>query len=388
MVVVLYDTPASRQAHYPLSLTHAIAHLRTGIFTPAQWVEAVLSLKVYALSEPWLGEPIPDSDSYLCLDAGWIFSAGFLQQAVQAPAATAYLSEGNLAAYVSAKKPQYNQFPLFFNATVNDTTGLRLVDHAFRWVQESSRLITEQLAYCTSKTNSFGQASLQEIMPGVWAAAGAVVKPGFFNTEDGPVFIGKNALVMEGVMLRGPVAILEGAVVKMGATLYPGTVVGTYATIGGEVKNSILGDFSNKAHHGYLGDSMVGNWCNLGAGTSNSNVKNNGSMVKAWNEKYRNYSEIGQKAGMLMGSFTRTAIHTAINSGTVVGCCCSLHSSEGATPFISGHIPSFAWGCTGSKYELNKAFEDALTWMAMKKRQADERLFTTFQQIYKETVQV
>lgn len=386
MVVVLYDTPASRQVHYPFSLTHPLANLRTGLFTPRQWVAKVLEQQVYALSEPWLGEVIPDSDEYLCLDARWIFSAAFLQQIATAPNGTAYLNEGNLIGFVTNKKPQYNQFPLFFSNTIDCNAGILLVDHAFKWVQESSRLIKEQLAFWVNKSNASANPELKEISPGVWAEAGAVVKQGFFNTEEGPIFIGKSALVMEGTMLRGPIAVLEGAVVKMGATLYPGTVVGTFATIGGEVKNSILGDFSNKAHHGYLGDSMVGNWCNLGAGTTNSNVKNNGSKVKAWSERSRQYTEVGQKAGMLMGSYTRTSINTAINSGTVIGSCCSLHSTGEVAPFVNGHVPPFTWGNAACKYDLHKAFADAKTWMAMKKRQADDGLFPIFQHIYNQTV--
>lgn len=386
MVVVLYDTPASRQAHYPFSLTHAVAHLRTGIFNTAQWVEAVLAHRVYVISEPWLSEHLPDSDTYLCLDAGFIFTTDFLYRIAAAPVGTAYLTEGNLAGYVSAKKPVYNQFPLFFNTTLDGISGVQLVEHAFNWVQQSTKWIQEQLAFCITNAKGPANAGLEELMPGVWAEAGAVVKPGFFNTEEGPIFIGKNALVMEGVMLRGPVAILEGAVVKMGTTLYPGTVVGTYATIGGEVKNSLLGDFSNKAHHGYLGDSMVGNWCNLGAGTTNSNVKNNGGKVKTWSEKHRRLFETGQKAGMLMGSYTRTSINTAINSGTVIGCCCSVHSHGESTPYISGHVTPFSFGNTSVRYDLHKAFADTQTWMAMKKRQADEQLFTIFQQIYRETL--
>jgi UDP-N-acetylglucosamine diphosphorylase/glucosamine-1-phosphate N-acetyltransferase len=287
--------------------------------------------------------------------------------------------------YVSAKKPEYNQFPLFFNTTINDISGVQRVEHAFNWVQHSSKWIKEQLAFCITNGKGPANESLEELMPGVWAEAGATVKSAFFNTDEGPIFIGKNALVMEGAMLRGPVAILEGAVVKMGATLYPGTVVGTYATIGGEVKNSLLGDFSNKAHHGYLGDSMVGNWCNLGAGTTNSNVKNNGGKVKMWNEKQHQFTEIGQKAGMLLGSYTRTSINTAINSGTVIGCCCSVHSHAASTPYISGHVPSFSFGNASTKYDLHKAFADIKTWMAMKNKQADEQLFSIFQQIYPET---
>ena len=386
MVVILYDTPAARLVHYPFSLTHPIADLRTGLFTQRQWVNEVLEIKVFTLSEAYLNELIDDAEKYLCLDAGWIMQAAFLQEIALAPVGTAYLHNGNLVGYVSAKKPLYNQFPLFFEKTIPCNSGVIQVENAFRWIFESSALIGYQLDFLIRKANAQPGLNLKEIEPGLWVENGATIKPGFYNTEEGPVFIGKNALIMEGVMLRGPVAILEGAVVKMGTTIYGGTVIGRYCTAGGEIKNSLLGDFSNKAHHGYLGDSMVGNWCNLGAGTTNSNVKNNGGKVKAWSEKYRQYAEIGQKAGMLMGSYTRTSINTSVNSGTVIGCCCSLHSTGEGAPFVKGHIAPFAWGSTACKYDLNKAFTDTKTWMGMKKRQADEGLFTIFQHIYNQTV--
>lgn len=180
------------------------------------------------------------------------------------------------------------------------------------------------------------------------------------NASQGPVYIGKGADIMEGTMIRGPVAICEGAVVKMGTRLYSGTTIGPYCMAGGEIKNSILMGYSNKAHDGYLGDSIIGEWCNLGAGTSNSNLKNSAGEIKAWDNKTKQYRAVGSKAGLLMGDFSRCAINTSFNTGTVAGICCNIFA-PGLQP---KYIPDFSWG--NERYELGKLYKDIDNWKKLK----------------------
>jgi UDP-N-acetylglucosamine diphosphorylase/glucosamine-1-phosphate N-acetyltransferase len=187
------------------------------------------------------------------------------------------------------------------------------------------------------------------------------------NAAEGPVYIGKDALVMDGAILRGPVAVCEGAVVKMGAMVYGATTIGPYSVVGGEVKNSILLGYSNKAHEGYLGDAVLGEWCNLGAGTSCSNLKNSAREVKVWNEPLRTWEPAGTKCGLLMGDFSRSAIHTAFNTGTITGICCNIFGDGSLTPKF---IPSFSWGTdSGIRYDIGKALEDIRAWMRFKNRE-------------------
>lgn len=201
----------------------------------------------------------------------------------------------------------------------------------------------------------------------VFVEAGATLEHCIINTTDGPVYIGKNATVMEGSMLRGPIAICENATVKMGAKIYGGTTIGPNCVAGGEIKNSVLMGFSNKAHDGYLGDSVIGAWCNLGAGTSNSNLKNNASSVAVWTPG--GLKSAGSKCGVIMGDYSRTAINTSINTGTVIGVCCNVFGS-GLTP---KHISSFSWGSDGvERYQLNKAFADIENWKALKQQKLTE----------------
>ena len=196
---------------------------------------------------------------------------------------------------------------------------------------------------------------------------GAVAEHCIFNTSDGPIYIGKNAKIMEGAMLRGPIAICDGAVVKMGSKIYGATTVGPNSIVGGEIKNTVLFGNSNKAHDGYLGDSVIGEWCNMGAGTSNSNIKNNASVVQVWT--LNGAMNVGTKCGVMMGDYSRTAINTAINTGTVIGVCSNVFGT-GLTP---KYIPSFSWGNEGiERYGLEKALTDINAWKVLKNQELNE----------------
>jgi len=212
----------------------------------------------------------------------------------------------------------------------------------------------------------------------VFVEKGARIEHCIVNAEEGPVYIGKNALVMEGTIIRGPVSIGEKAVVKMGTRIYGATTIGPGCTVGGEIKNSLLFGYSNKAHDGYLGDSVIGEWCNLGAGTTNSNIKNTAGAVSVWTRKGER--TIGQKCGVLMGDYSRTAINTSINTGTVIGASCNVFGA-GLTP---KYIPSFSWGYDSvDRYQLDKALQDIEAWKKLKGQELTPDEKTILQTIYK-----
>ncbi|MBC7826244.1 MAG: glucose-1-phosphate thymidylyltransferase [Chitinophagaceae bacterium] len=197
----------------------------------------------------------------------------------------------------------------------------------------------------------------------VFIEQGAILRHCILNASTGPIYIGKNTEIMEGATIRGPFAICEGAVVKMGARIYGATTIGPYSVVGGEVKNSIIFGYSNKAHDGYLGDSVVGEWCNLGAGTSNSNLKNSAGEVKVYDAASGHSKIAGTKCGLLLGDYSRSAINTTFNTGTVVGVCCNVYG-EGLTPAF---IPGFSWGYKPvKKYDFQKAIRDIVNWKKLK----------------------
>ena len=183
---------------------------------------------------------------------------------------------------------------------------------------------------------------------------------------------------MEGAIIRGPFAMGESSSLKMGAKVYGATTLGPYCVAGGEVKNSVLFGYSNKAHDGYLGDSVIGEWCNMGAGTTNSNLKNNAGQVRIWTPKGQ--LNAGMKCGVLMGDYSRTAVNTAINTGTVISVCCHVFGS-GLTPT---YIPSFSWGSEGvNRYAFEKALQDIEGWKKLKAQTVTDNEKSILKYIFK-----
>lgn len=197
-----------------------------------------------------------------------------------------------------------------------------------------------------------------------------------FNTNDGPIYIGKNTLIMEGSLIRGPFAAGENCVLKMGTKIYGATTAGPHCILGGEIKNSVFFGHSNKAHDGYIGDSVIGEWCNLGAGTCNSNIKNTASPVKYFLKDNTDFLVTGNKAGLLMGDYSRTAINTSFNTGAVVGVSCNIF----APVMHMKHIPSFTWG--NDRYHFDRAISDIDNWKKMKGRSISDKEKEILWQLY------
>jgi UDP-N-acetylglucosamine diphosphorylase/glucosamine-1-phosphate N-acetyltransferase len=223
-------------------------------------------------------------------------------------------------------------------------------------------------------------ASVQAVSPeNIFIEEGARITCAILNASTGPIYIGRNAEIMEGSTIRGPFALGEGAVVKMGTRIYGATTIGPCSTVGGEIKNSVLFGCSNKGHDGYLGDSVIGEWCNLGAGTSNSNLKNNAGIVSAWDHASGKFIPAGQKCGLIMGDYSRSAINTSFNTGTVTGPCCNIFG-EGLTP---KYIPGFSWGQDGAtRYTWDKVIRDIANWKKLKNQSLTEAEIQTLKHIF------
>jgi len=220
--------------------------------------------------------------------------------------------------------------------------------------------------------------SIQTVSPeSIFIEEGATLSHSILNASTGPIYIGRNTTIMEGSLIRGPLALCEGAVIKMGTKIYGATTVGPYSTVGGELKNSVLFGYSNKGHDGYLGDSVIGAWCNLGAGTSNSNLKNNAGEVQVWNAGQ--YISAGLKCGLLMGDYSRAAINTSFNTGTVVGVCCNVYGAG----LMPKYIPDFSWGVEyGPKYVFDKALQDIANWKKLKNQSLTDAEIQTLKHIF------
>ena len=210
----------------------------------------------------------------------------------------------------------------------------------------------------------------------IFFEAGLRIAHCYLNAENGPIYISKDAEIMEGSMIRGPFFLGEGSVVKMGSKIYGATSIGKNCTVGGEIKNSIMFANSNKAHDGYLGDSVIGEWCNLGAGTSNSNVKNTATEVGYMLKDNTALTYSGSKGGLIMGDYSRVAINTSFNTGTVVGVCCNIFEKNQHAKFTE----NFTWG--NEKYIFEKALRDIENWMAFKNIALTEDIKRKLKQLY------
>ena len=246
----------------------------------------------------------------------------------------------------------------------------------FRYNAEA--LITDFNLIAASRKSQAIPPSVQVVDPEkIFIEEGARLQHCLLNASTGPIYIGRGAEIMEGSLIRGPFAACEGSTVKMGTKIYGATTLGPYSTAGGEIKNAVFFGYSNKGHEGYLGDAVIGEWCNLGAGTSASNLKNNAGEIKVWHPASGQAIPAGSKCGLLMGDYSRSAINTSFNTGTVVGVCCSVFG-EAPPP---KYVPDFSWG-SSHRYEWDKALRDIGNWKKLKNQSLTDTEILTLKHIF------
>lgn len=220
----------------------------------------------------------------------------------------------------------------------------------------------------------------------IFVEDGAKVSCSILNASTGPIYIGKNAEIMEGSIVRGPFAMNHNAVLKLGTKIYGATTLGPHCKVGGELNNAVLTGYSSKAHDGFLGNSVLGEWCNLGADTNNSNLKNNYAEVKLWDYRTERFAKTGlQFCGLVMGDHSKCGINTMFNTGTVVGVNANIYGGG----FPRNFIPSFSWGGSAGfmTYQFPKAKEVASKVMARRKKEFDAQEEAIMQHIFSKTAQ-
>ena len=326
--------PASQL--FPFAQVRAVADIRVGILTIREKWERFFGAPVYMVDEE---ENLPSDAT--------IFSANVVPSS---------------EFFASLKKADgvLNPDPAWDNVKV-----LQLPWHIFQFNDWALR--QDFIGLTKGRVSAPIPDTVRAIGPeNIFIEPGAKLSYCLLNASTGPIYIGAGTEIMEEAAIRGPFALCEGAVVKMGARIYGATTIGPYCVAGGEIKNAVMFGYSNKGHDGYLGDAVLGEWCNLGAGTSNSNIKNNAGDVRVWHNSTRDYVSAGQKCGLLMGDYSRSAINTSFNTGTVVGICTNVFG-EGLLPKL---IPNFTWGSRGlSKYEFDKALTDIANWKKLKNQE-------------------
>lgn len=271
-------------------------------------------------------------------------------------------------------------------AAMADTDTYRTFNYPWELPELNAWAITADFALITTGRNSSSLNDTNKRIGGngIFLEDVTDINYAYFNTTHGPIYVGAGATIMEGAMLRGPLSIGAGAVVKMGAAIYGGTTIGPGCVVGGEVKNSIFTAFSNKAHDGYIGDAVIGAWCNLGAGTSCSNIRNAIAEVKVWHIASGQWKKAGIKCGLIMGDHCTCAINSSFNTGTVIGVSANIFQSGGLLPKF---IPSFSWGAGGEeRYRIDKALDNIRQWMKLKHQTPDEGLLKQLTEIYNQDI--
>lgn len=383
MAIVLFDN-VNRKGLYPFTLTKAVGGLRMGILSIRERWEQLTGQPVYIHTEKYL-QPLyslPGNEEHLWIDAAILPDDTSVDRILSLHAGSCLADEAGMIAgrgvihfnaFDAAKPTQ------FFPDMVTHPVMRRLM-HPWQCIQWNDEMLRKDFSALTKGRNSQPiPSTVTALNPSnIFIEEGAKLQYCMLNATTGPVYIGKNAEIMEGSVVRGPFAMAEYAVLKLNSRIYGATTLGPYCLGGGEMKNAILMGYSNKAHDGYLGDSVIGEWCNFGAGSANSNVRNNAGEVKVWDMASEKYTVVGHKFGMVMGDYSRIAINSAINTGSMIGISCNVFGA-GLLPTI---IPNFSWGVTGTRYEFAKALQDIDNWKQMKQQHLTETETSVLQYIF------
>jgi UDP-N-acetylglucosamine diphosphorylase/glucosamine-1-phosphate N-acetyltransferase len=363
---------------FPLTLTRHVQDIRVGILTIRQKWEIALGMPSFDKHE---GD-YKDSENSITIDEsigndtvylihGNVLPTTRLVKQIKKLDHGEFISVGDdeSIAYCISKKDILNEQKIKVRKAIELEHELKEINFPWNIVQLNAWAI-EQDVQLLKKKKKFQQLSSTNKAinsSNIFVEKGAQVEYCILNATDGPIYIAKDAMVMEGCLLRGPLAICEGATIKMGAKIYGATTIGPGCVAGGEIKNTVFFGHSNKSHDGYIGDAVVGEWCNMGAGTSCSNIKNTASDIMVWTPK--GLVNAGTKCGVVMGDYSRTAINTSINTGTMVGVSSHVYGN-GLTP---KYIPSFSWGSEGvERYDFEKALSNIANWKALKKQVLSE----------------
>jgi UDP-N-acetylglucosamine diphosphorylase/glucosamine-1-phosphate N-acetyltransferase len=385
MNYILFDGPA-RNALLPFTFTRPVADILIGILTIRQKWEKYLGSTITTLTEEYLSDKYPMVE----LEENVMINASFLPNEVLAEMVSNL--ESNQAIFkgeeVIAFYTNDSQEEVDFDSYEIIEYGEECLTVMNTWdiFSKNDAAIREDFEFLTEERKSQAiPKSVNVIAPeNVFIEEGAQLEFVTLNASTGPIYIGKDALIMEGTVIRGPFALCEGAVVKMSAKIYGATTVGPYSKIGGEVNNSVLFGHSNKGHDGFLGNSVLGEWCNIGADTNNSNLKNNYDEVKLWSYETEGFAKTGlQFCGLMMGDHSKCGINTMFNTGTVVGVSSNIFGSG----FPRNFVPSFSWGGAAgfATYSTKKAFETAKLVMGRRNIEFDEQEAAILEHVFEET---
>jgi UDP-N-acetylglucosamine diphosphorylase/glucosamine-1-phosphate N-acetyltransferase len=385
MNYILFDGPA-RNALLPFTFTRPVADILVGILTIRQKWEMRLGSTTTTLTEEYLSEKFPmvEMEENVMINASFVPNAILAEMVSNLGSNQAIFKGDDVIAFYTSENQEEVDFDTY---EIIEFEGECLrIENTWDIFSKNDAAIREDFELLTEDRKSQPIPKSVNVISkeNIFIEEGAKLEFVTLNASSGPIYIGKKAEIMEGSVIRGPFALCEEAVVKLATKVYGATTVGPHSRIGGEVNNSVLFGFSNKGHDGFLGNSVLGEWCNIGADSNNSNLKNNYEEVKLWSYETEGFEKTGlQFCGLMMGDHSKCGINTMFNTGTVVGVSTNIFGSG----FPRNFVPSFSWGGASgfTTYITKKAFETARLVMSRRNVEFDEKEKTILEHVFEET---
>ena len=385
MNYILFDGP-SRNQLLPFTYTRPVADIRVGILTIREKWEKHLQATTTTVTEDYLSKkwPMVEMESNIMINASFCPTEKLVDKIKNLKTNQAIFKADEVIAFFTTEEQENIDLSTF--EAIEFEEDIITVEHTWDVFAKNGDAIVEDFKLLTNERKSQPIPKSNNIIApeNIFLEEGAKLEFTTLNASSGPIYIGKNAEVMEGSVIRGPFALCDNAIVKLASKIYGPTTVGPHSKVGGEVNNSVIFGYSNKGHDGFLGNSVIGEWCNLGADTNNSNLKNNYAEVRLWDYETEGFAKTGlQFCGLMMGDHSKCGINTMFNTGTVIGVNANIFGSG----FPRNFVPSYSWGGNSgfSTYLTKKAFEVAKVVMLRRGIDFSEQEQTILEHVFEET---
>ena len=385
MNYILFDSDV-RNSLLPFTYTRPVAEIRIGILTIREKWDFFLGFTTTTITEEYLEAkyPMVELNENILINASFLPTKNLVNQVRKLSKNQAIFQGEQIVAFFTSDTQENVDFDSYEQLKFQeDLIQIKHTSDIFslndKAIQADFDLLTEGR---TSQPIPDGVHTIQR--QNIFIEQGATVSYSSLNASKGPIYIGKDSEIMEGCLVRGPFALGESSILKMGTKVYGATTVGPFCKVGGEINNSVLFGYSSKGHEGFLGNSVLGEWCNIGADSNSSNLKNNYAEVKLWNYENERFTNTGlQFCGLIMGDHSKCGINTMFNTGTVVGVSANIFGSG----FPRNFIPSFSWGGAAgfTIYQMKKVIEVAKVVMKRRDLELSETDISILQHVFDET---
>jgi len=385
MNYILFDG-AVRNSLLPFTYTRPVADIRIGILTIREKWEKHLGFTTTTLTEDYLEAkyPMVEFDANIMLNASFLPTTELVEKIKELSENEAIVRGDEIIAFYTTSAQEEVDFDTY--DVHNFESDLLQVKNTWDIFSMNARAIQSDFELLTAGRNSQPIPETVNCInrDQIFLEEGVSISFATLNASTGPIYLGKDAIIMEGCLVRGPFSLGRDSILKMGAKIYGATTVGPMSKVGGEVNNSVIFGYSAKGHEGFLGNSVIGEWCNLGADTNNSNLKNNYAEVKLWSYETERFAKTGlQFCGLMMGDHSKCGINTMFNTGTVIGVSANIFGGN----FPRNFIPSFSWGGSAgfTTFKLDKVTEVVKAVMHRKHLEYTEQEQKILEHIFDQT---